>query len=82
MRRPLTVTKLSDRFGDYTLIMTCRRCKHARHSDPHAIAKILGWETPLTVVATRLRCSNCHAKDVEITTELSPRPRGIAKNQH
>lgn len=82
MRRPLQISKLSDRFGDYVLIMTCRKCKHSRRSAPHSIARLLGWDAPLRVVAARLRCSNCGAKDCEITTESVPRPRGVPKNPH
>jgi hypothetical protein len=82
MRRPPQIAKLSDRFGDYVLIMTCRRCKHSRRADPHSIAKLLGWDAPLSAVAARLRCSNCHAKECEITTESMPRPRGVPKNPH
>jgi len=80
MRPTPNVVKLSDRFGDYVLIVTCRKCKHGRRTDPHAFARILGWDTPLTVVAARLRCSNCNAKDCELTTESVPRPRGLSKN--
>jgi hypothetical protein len=82
MRRPLDISKLSDRFGDYVLVITCRRCKHARRTHPHALAKILGWETTLSDVAARLRCSGCNAKDCELVTESIPRPRGIPKNPH
>lgn len=54
---PAPITKLSDRFADYTLRIRCKKCGHERATEPHALAKLLGWETPLTTVATRLRCS-------------------------
>jgi hypothetical protein len=82
MRRSPNINKLSDRFGDYVLLITCRRCKHRRRTPPHALAKVLGWEASLTDLAARLRCSNCHAKDCEIATESVLRPRGVPKNPH
>jgi hypothetical protein len=54
---PAPVTKLSDRFADYTLRIQCRKCGHERRTEPHFLARIMGWETPLTKVAARLRCS-------------------------
>jgi hypothetical protein len=82
MPRPPQITKLSDRFGDYVLVLTCRKCKHGRRTDPHALAKILGWETPLKQVAERLRCSNCGAKDCELAIDAIWRPRGTPRNPH
>jgi hypothetical protein len=80
MRRPPDITKLSDRFGDYVLVITCRQCKHGRRTEPHALARVLGWDASLVKVAARLRCSNCGAKDCQIATESIPRPRGEPKN--
>jgi hypothetical protein len=82
MRPPPQVTKLSDRFGDYMLVITCRKCKHGRRTEPRALAKLLGWDASLERVAARLRCSNCGAKDCQLTTESIPRPRGVPKNPH
>jgi hypothetical protein len=82
MRRPLNIEKLSDRFGDYVLLITCRKCKHARRSEPHALAKLLGRDASLEKVAARLRCSNCGTKDCTLTTESIPRPRGVPKSPH
>jgi hypothetical protein len=56
------ITKLSDDFADFELRITCRKCAHVRLTEPHALARLVGWETPLTIVATRLRCSKCHAR--------------------
>jgi len=44
MLRPPLIQKLSDRFGDYVLVITCRQCKHGRRTEPHALAKLLGWD--------------------------------------
>jgi hypothetical protein len=82
MLRPPLIQKLSDRFGDYVLVITCRQCKHGRRTEPHALAKLLGWDASLKLVAARLRCSNCGAKDSQVTAEMIPRPRGIPKNPH
>lgn len=74
---PTPITKLSDRFADYTLRIRCRKCGHERHTEPHALAKLLGWETPLTKVAARLRCSKCDVRgECELTAVNQPRPRG------
>jgi hypothetical protein len=78
---PIPVTKLSDRFADYTLCITCKKCGHVRTTEPHALAKLLGWETPLAIVATRLRCSKCHARDqCELTATNQPKPRGYRES--
>lgn len=81
MRRPLPILKLSDRFGDYTLTIKCR-CGHVRSTDPHALAKILGWDAPLVNVGARMRCSRCGKKECELVPESIPRPRGVPKNPH
>jgi hypothetical protein len=74
---PAPITKLSDRFADYTLRIRCRKCGHERICDPHALAKLLGWETPLTKVAMRLRCSKCNVRgECELTATNTPKPRG------
>lgn len=74
---PAPVKKLSDRFADYDLSITCKKCGHVRVTEPHVLAKILGWETPLTTVAQRLRCSKCHARgECELTAVNQSKPRG------
>jgi hypothetical protein len=80
MRKPV-VTKLSDEFGDYRLTIVCRGCGHSRTTEPHALARIFGWETRLTAIAPRLRCSKCSAKDCDITVADRKRPRGATINR-
>jgi hypothetical protein len=76
-RMPAHITKLSDRFTDYNLCIKCNKCGHQRYTQPHFLAKLLGWETPLTTVAARLRFSKCHVRgECELTAVNSPRPRG------
>jgi hypothetical protein len=74
---PAPITKLSDRFADYTLRIHCRKCGHARTTEPHVLAKLLGWETPLTTVSLRLRRTKCHVRgECELTAQNQPKPRG------
>jgi hypothetical protein len=74
---PAPITKLSDRFADYILRIRCKKCGHERTTDPHALAKLLGWETPLTTVAARLSCSKCNVRgECELTAMNQAKPRG------
>src|SRR5438105_3144273 len=66
MHRPPKTSKLADRRTGYALVISCRTCKHSRRTEPHSLAKLLGWDVPLIMVTARLRCSNCYAKDCEI----------------
>jgi hypothetical protein len=75
---PVPVKKLSDRFADYDLSIRCRKCGHTRVTEPHALAKILGWEATLEAVAARLRCSKCSARgQCELKAEAQRKPRGV-----
>lgn len=76
---PAPITKLSGRFADYLLRIKCRKCGHERVTEPHALAKLLSWKTPLTTVALRLRCSKCHVRgECELTAMNMPKPRGYS----
>ena len=74
--RKLAIKKLSDEFGDYLLTIGCRKCRHVRITEPRMLAKIVGWDTPLSTLEKRLRCSSCGGKDCELTANPRPRPRG------
>jgi hypothetical protein len=75
---PAPIKKLSDRFADYDLSIKCKKCGHVRVTDPHALAKILGWEATLETVAARLRCSRCHSRgQSELSAQPQRRPRGV-----
>lgn len=67
-RKPLTVVKLSDHFGQYVLTLTCA-CGHARVARPKTLASIAGWDAPLTDVIKRLRCSRCGAHQCSATVQ-------------
>jgi hypothetical protein len=74
---PAPITKLSDRFSDYTLRIRCRKCGHERTTDPRVLAKLVGWETPLTTVAAKMRCSKCQIRgECELTAINTPKSRG------
>jgi hypothetical protein len=75
MHKPV-VTKLGDEFGDYMLTIACRKCGHTRATEPKVLARLVGWEITLAELATRLRCTDCGAKDCELTAHKRPRPRG------
>jgi hypothetical protein len=72
MHRPPKTSKLADWRTGYALVIGCKTCKHARRTEPHSLAKLLGWDVPLIVVTARLRCSNCYAKDCEIQVDGQP----------
>lgn len=76
------IATLSDSFLDYPLRAKCLKCGHERHTEPHALAKFLGWETP-NHRAGRLRCSKCNVRwEYELTTsnQLKPRGAGVEAN--
>jgi hypothetical protein len=79
---PAPITKLSDRFADYTLRIRCKKCQHERTADPHALAKLMGWETPLAEVAARMRCSRCNARgECELTALNQSKPRSYRSDR-
>jgi len=45
------VDKLSDEFGQYTLVLTCAACGHERTAEPHALGRLCGWDARLEAVA-------------------------------
>jgi len=63
---PAPVTKLSDRFADYTLRIRCRKCGHVRETKPHALAKLLGWEA-LVNIESISDCDRCLVARVSVT---------------
>jgi len=72
------VERLSDEFGQYTLVLTCRDCHHERKSDPHMLGRICGWDTRLDDLAMRLRCSKCGKKACMIRAIPLHKPRGYS----
>ena len=58
MGRELQIDKLSDEFGQYEILLTCK-CGHTRRVYPRTLAGIAGWDARLVDVVKRLRCSKC-----------------------
>ena len=68
-RPPLTVTRLSDHFGQYVLTLKCA-CGHTRTANPRTLASLAGWDAILEDAVKRLRCSQCGKR----TCSASVRP--------
>ena len=73
--------RLRDHFGDYVLVVTCRRCRHARELTPAFLAPHCrrGWDEPLAHIVARLRC-HCGCKLVEVQVGFNKKPRGWTNN--
>jgi len=76
MRRDPVITKLNDEFGHYTLILKCESCLRERHTTPHLLANICGWDAKLEDVVKRMRCSTCGAKRCSARAVPVTAPRG------
>jgi hypothetical protein len=71
------ILKLSDEFGQYTLVLKCSACGHERHAQPHALARLCGWDTTIEHVVRRLRCSKCGKKQCTWRAHSPTKPRGL-----
>jgi DNA-directed RNA polymerase subunit RPC12/RpoP len=76
MRPELRIEKLGDEFGQYTLVLKCSACAHERHTPPHALARLCGWDARLDEVTMRLRCSKCGQKKCTWRVYPPQKPRG------
>ena len=72
---PIHVEKLSDEFGQYTLILTCLACGYERVTSPRLLGRICGWDARLEEVARRLRCSKCGMRRCRARAVLARKPR-------
>ena len=64
--------KLSDEFGQYTILLKCA-CGHTRRAIPKTFANVAGWDALLADIVKRLRCSKCDKKSVSYQVfALSP----------
>ena len=70
------IDKLSDEFGQYTLVLKCSECGHERTAEPHMLGRLCGWDTRLEDVAKRLRCSKCGKKKCDLRAFAPRKPRG------
>ena len=57
MSADFQIEKLSDEFGQYTLVLKCAECGHERNAEPLTLGRLCGWDARLEDVAKRLRCS-------------------------
>ncbi len=55
-----TIKKLNDHFGQYSIHVQCRACKHGLYLAP---------------VIERMRCSKCNKKNCEVTIGFDTKPR-------
>jgi hypothetical protein len=73
--RALNITRLSDEFGQYTILLRCD-CGHTRRCHPKTLAAISGWDALLADVVRRMRCSKCHQKKCTARAVPMTTPRG------
>jgi hypothetical protein len=73
---PFHIDKLSDEFGQYTLVLKCTACGHERASEPRTLGRLCGWDARLEDVAKRLRCSKCGMKKCGLRAFPPQKPRG------
>jgi len=76
MRREFHVEKLSDEFGQYTLVLKCAACGHERTAEPRTLAALCGWDATLEEVGKRMRCSKCGEKKCTLRAFPPQKPRG------
>jgi hypothetical protein len=65
-RKTPKVEKLSDDFGQYKIMLTCK-CGHSRQASPSTLARFAGWDAKLTDVVDRMRCSQCGKRQCTFT---------------
>jgi len=76
MQRQFRVERLSDEFGQYTLVLSCAACRYERSADPRTLARLCGWDARLEDVARRMRCSKCGRKECRARAVPPRKPRG------
>jgi hypothetical protein len=73
--RQLHIDKLSDAFGQYEILLTCK-CGHTRRVHPRTLAAICRWEALLVDVGKRLRCTKCSRRECKVEPIPLIAPRG------
>lgn len=76
MPRDFRIEKLSDEFGQYTVVLRCKACEHERITEPISLVRMCGWDARLEDLAKRMRCSKCGAKQCALHTYPPRKPRG------
>lgn len=72
------IDKLSDEFGQYTLVLKCAECGHERKAEPQTLGRLCGWDARLADVAKRMRCSKCGKKRCSLQAFPPKKPRGYS----
>ena len=70
------IDKLSDEFGQYEILLTCKACGHTRRCLPHTLAAFATWDAKLGDVVRRIRCTQCDKKQCTAKTMRETAPRG------
>ena len=70
------IDKLSDEFGQYTLVLKCAECGHERKAEPMTLGRLCGWDARLDDIAKRMRCSKCGKKRCTLKAFPPKKPRG------
>jgi len=78
MAREIRIDKLSDEFGQYTLVLKCSECGHERTTEPHTLGRLCGWDARLEDLAKRMRCSKCGKKKCSLRAFPPTKPRGYS----
>jgi hypothetical protein len=78
MAREFRINKLSDEFGQYTLVLKCSNCGHERTAEPHTLGGVCGWDAKLADVEKRMRCSKCGEKKCSLRAFAPAKPRGYS----
>jgi len=52
----------------------CLQCKRDTPLDLEQLAARIGWDVPLLGIKSRLRCSRCGSRDVQISVVYQPPP--------
>jgi len=76
MAADFQIVKLSDEFGQYTLVLKCAECGHERKAEPMTLGRLCGWDARLEDVAKRMRCSKCGKKRCTLRAFPPKKPRG------
>jgi hypothetical protein len=76
MAHEFHIEKLSDEFGQYTLVLKCAACGHERITHPTTLGRLCGWDAKLADVEKRMRCSKCSKKLCTLRAVPPRKPRG------
>ena len=71
---------LGDAVRDGLLLwLSCTGCRHRARRVPAELARVLGYDYPLPDLSTRMKCSKCGRREVEVRLE-QPRDGPVARH--